>query len=516
MLGHGSRLALASASLAAVFLANAVSAQTIDLTTGTTGSLTGVPQSFNETRGVDVTVLSAQSVAVNNMRLDGLFIGGASSALVGARIYRSSDGSLAASANMTVFANGSVTVPISATLGSGLSYRVSFFVSTTPSSLASGTMYDPDPPSIGLTPYTESSGTLRINSAHESPSDAFPTNANSFVPLIKLGVVLPINVTSGTTGSLLIGQSFNETRATDITVLSASSLTVTGMSLSGLMLGGATSALVGARIYDGNTAALLASANVTATVGGTITVPISAVLAPGGHYRAAFFVGTTPASLASGNLFDPAPAGAGGFPYVEYGGRVRINGGFQIGSDSFPTTMSATTTPQITIHVASSAGTAFCFGDGSEFTCPCSNSGMLGRGCNNSSSTGGALLFGSGNASLASDTLFFTTAAEKATATSTLTQGQTAISPLVFGQGMRCVGGSLKRLYTKVASGGSIVAPTGADPSVHTRSATLGDVITAGSTRYYYVYYRDPTVLGGCSAASTFNVTHQLAVLWGS
>jgi hypothetical protein len=28
------------------------------------------------------------------------------------------------------------------------------------------------------------------------------------------------------------------------------------------------------------------------------------------------------------------------------------------------------------------------------------------------------------------------------------------------------------------------------------------------------VYYRDPVVLGGCPATSTFNITQQLAVLW--
>ena len=57
------------------------------------------------------------------------------------------------------------------------------------------------------------------------------------------------------------------------------------------------------------------------------------------------------------------------------------------------------------------------------------------------------------------------------------------------------------------AVGGSVAAPLGADLSVSTRSAQLGDVITPGSVRFYYVYYRDPNVLGGCSSASTFNST---------
>ena len=52
------------------------------------------------------------------------------------------------------------------------------------------------------------------------------------------------------------------------------------------------------------------------------------------------------------------------------------------------------------------------------------------------------------------------------------------------------------------------------DPSVSTRSATLGDVIGPGTHRYYMVYYRDPVVLGGCPAASTYNATNAFDVTW--
>jgi hypothetical protein len=69
-------------------------------------------------------------------------------------------------------------------------------------------------------------------------------------------------------------------------------------------------------------------------------------------------------------------------------------------------------------------------------------------------------------------------------------------------------------LYTKNAAGGVVSAPTGADPSVHARSAALGDTIAPGSSRYYYVYYRDPTVLGGCPSASTFNTTQTARIDW--
>ena len=153
-------------------------------------------------------------------------------------------------------------------------------------------------------------------------------------------------------------------------------------------------------------------------------------------------------------------------------------------------------------------------------SCPCANNpASAGVGCDNSSSTGGAGIYGAGNASIASDSAYFTTYGEKPTATSIVAQGPGLIAAgTTFGQGIRCAGSAggigLKRLYTKVASGGSISAPGGGDPSLSARSASLGDPLSAGSVRYYYVYYRDPSVLGGCSAGSTFNSTDTTRILW--
>jgi hypothetical protein len=73
---------------------------------------------------------------------------------------------------------------------------------------------------------------------------------------------------------------------------------------------------------------------------------------------------------------------------------------------------------------------------------------------------------------------------------------------------------SLKRLYTKTAVAGAIIAPQAADASISARSAALGDNIPTGARRYYGVYYRDPTVLGGCAVMSTFNITQQLDLTW--
>jgi hypothetical protein len=115
------------------------------------------------------------------------------------------------------------------------------------------------------------------------------------------------------------------------------------------------------------------------------------------------------------------------------------------------------------------------------------------------------------------DSLVFTTSGEKPTATSVLLQGTTLVaSGSVYGQGVRCVGGALKRLYTKTASGGSITAPEFGlgDPTVSARSAAKGNPIGAGQSRWYLVFYRDPVVLGACPAASTFNATQTGQVSW--
>ena len=162
-------------------------------------------------------------------------------------------------------------------------------------------------------------------------------------------------------------------------------------------------------------------------------------------------------------------------------------------------------------------GTVICVpSTSSVIACPCANPPLgSGVGCNNSSGTGGARLTTTGFARIGNDNLVFTTSGERPTASSLVLQGSAAVQTgLVFGQGVRCVSGSLKRLYLKPAVGGSITAPGANDTRVSARSAALGSPIAPGMHRYYGVYYRDPIILGGCPASSGFNITQQLDVLW--
>ncbi len=158
-------------------------------------------------------------------------------------------------------------------------------------------------------------------------------------------------------------------------------------------------------------------------------------------------------------------------------------------------------------------------GQAGVINCPCANPPVAGgKGCNNSAATGGASIVATGSANTAADTLVFTSSAQTANGTTIILQGNSLVSGgagAPFGQGVRCVGGTLKRLYVKSPGGtGGVSAPSGADASVSTRSAALGDPIAAGSTRYYMAYYRDPIVLGGCAASATFNATQGLQINW--
>jgi Tol biopolymer transport system component len=161
---------------------------------------------------------------------------------------------------------------------------------------------------------------------------------------------------------------------------------------------------------------------------------------------------------------------------------------------------------------AASAFTSFCFGDGTGGACPCANNGAAGHGCQNSAGTGGAVLTGAGNASLSSDTVVLTASNELPTTLSTYLQGTSATQPTVFGDGLRCAGGTLKRLYTKHAVAGVTSAPQAGDASISVRSAQLGDTIQFGATRVYQVYYRDANLV---FCAGGFNVTAAIAVAWG-
>jgi Tol biopolymer transport system component len=154
----------------------------------------------------------------------------------------------------------------------------------------------------------------------------------------------------------------------------------------------------------------------------------------------------------------------------------------------------------------------YCAGDGTLATaCPCGNTGQTGRGCDNSAATGGAGLQPTGVTN--PDTVRLNATGELPSVLSIFLQGDASnASGLVFGDGVRCAAGHLKRLYVKNASSGAVSAPQPGDLSITARSAELGDTLVPGTSRYYQVYYRDPNMT--FCPPQTFNVTNAVRIGW--
>jgi len=164
-----------------------------------------------------------------------------------------------------------------------------------------------------------------------------------------------------------------------------------------------------------------------------------------------------------------------------------------------------------------SVGIAYCFGDGMAAACPCGNSGAAGRGCENSATTGGSRQAATGTASLAADTVVLTASDELPTALSIMLQGDTSVPHTFFGDGLRCAGGILKRLYVKNAVLGEVSAPALGDDPVSVRSSALGDPLAPGMVRFYQTYYRDANP-GFCvnPPGNTWNISNGLMIFWGA
>ena len=154
--------------------------------------------------------------------------------------------------------------------------------------------------------------------------------------------------------------------------------------------------------------------------------------------------------------------------------------------------------------------TAYCFGDGTGTACPCGNSGAAGNGCANSLFAAGANLTASGTASISADTLVLS-GSNMPNSSALYFQGTTQAGAglgTVFGDGLRCAGGSVIRLGTKNNAANASSYPQGGDPSVSVRGA-----VAAPGTRTYQIWYRNAAAF--CTA-DTFNLSNGIQVNWGA
>lgn len=166
---------------------------------------------------------------------------------------------------------------------------------------------------------------------------------------------------------------------------------------------------------------------------------------------------------------------------------------------------------QLVAAPACGALTNFCSGDGSLQTpCPCGNRGASGRGCANSVNAQGARLLATGNPS--PDTLVLTASGmpNVASVSAIFLQGD-AITPagIVFGDGLRCIDGTLVRLGSKPFATGTAIYPEAGDASVSVRG---GVTPGSGVSRSYQTFYRNAAT-AFCPPA-TFNVTSAVRVIW--
>ncbi len=154
---------------------------------------------------------------------------------------------------------------------------------------------------------------------------------------------------------------------------------------------------------------------------------------------------------------------------------------------------------------------SFCAGDGSGTACPCGNSGAPGNGCASSISSFGANLDWSGSTSVAAED-FRLLGTDMPNASCLYFQGtapQAGGAGVVFGDGLRCIGGTVQRLGIKTNVAGASSYPGSGELSIVDRGAIPPG---GGVTRWYQCWYRNSAAF--CSA-STFNLTNGLAVEWG-
>jgi hypothetical protein len=158
------------------------------------------------------------------------------------------------------------------------------------------------------------------------------------------------------------------------------------------------------------------------------------------------------------------------------------------------------------VNCVDTTGTPVCFGDGSGTPCPCGNTGGSGEGCANSTGSG-ASLDGSGTASVSNDTVTLLAGNAIPNQPGLFFQGNNTIgggAGSIFGDGLRCCGGSVIRL--------EVVVPNGAGDAQTSVPIAADGGVMPGDTRCYQYWYRNPG--GGSPCGAGFNLTNGYEITW--
>ncbi|MEY2785802.1 MAG: hypothetical protein RL277_2014, partial [Planctomycetota bacterium] len=153
-------------------------------------------------------------------------------------------------------------------------------------------------------------------------------------------------------------------------------------------------------------------------------------------------------------------------------------------------------------------GTPFCFGYGAAnggVACPCNNTVPAGSaaGCQNSTGQGGKLV-GSGLSSVSSDTLVLSSS-QMSGGFCVFLQANTLPVASFYGDGTRCIGGSMRRLAQKAVIGGTASFPNPGD----SRISQVGAIPALGGVKAYQVAYRDAS---GTLCGSGYHITNAVSV----
>jgi hypothetical protein len=210
-----------------------------------------------------------------------------------------------------------------------------------------------------------------------------------------------------------------------------------------------------------------------------------------------------------------------GSPAVDAGNNASMPAGFTLDLAGRPRFANETTVPDTGAGAApvidigayefpAPTIESFCFGNGSGTLCPCGNDAPFfdNTGCLSSLGVGG-LLAASGVARLSNDTLLLS-GTQMTQSTCLYFQGTGRVNGglgAVFGDGLRCVAGTVVRLVTRTNAGGASQVPLAGEPTVSVR----GLVTQPGSLRHYQVWYRNAAAF--CTP-DTWNLTNGVSVTW--
>ncbi len=151
-------------------------------------------------------------------------------------------------------------------------------------------------------------------------------------------------------------------------------------------------------------------------------------------------------------------------------------------------------------------GSLICNGNGSGPACPCGNDAVPGSqgGCLNSLGVASELI-ATGLPTLSSDSVQLD-ATSLPNAPALFFQGVGIMSGIPFGDGLRCVTGSIIRLGQRSAANNEARFPASGQPALSAQGA-----IPSPGVRYYQVWYRNAASF--CTP-STFNWTNALGLNW--